>query len=138
VGSFGLHTTPEPPEMLDEFRHCGIERPEDLRELFETRFYFGCEADDPLNAWAFDSRVNPQGARLRAVFSSDIGHWDVPDMTHVVGEAFELVERGLLSERDFRDFTFAHPVELWAATNPDFFHGTAVEDAVRKELSERA
>jgi predicted TIM-barrel fold metal-dependent hydrolase len=136
IGSFGLHLTPEPPEMLDEFRHCSIERADDLRERFAERFYFGCEADDPLNAWAFDERTNPLGARLRAIFSSDIGHWDVPDMRHVLAEAYELVERGLLSVRDFRDFTFTFPVELWTANNPDFFRGTAVEDDVRREQAE--
>src|SRR2546429_8469126 len=26
---------------------CRIERKEDLRDLFATPFYFGCEADDP-------------------------------------------------------------------------------------------
>ncbi len=33
-----------------------------------------------------------QGARLRAMFASDIGHWDVPDFTGVLPEAWELVE----------------------------------------------
>ena len=39
------------------------------------------------------------GARLNALFSSDIGHFDVPDMTEVVPEAYELVEHGLLDRR---------------------------------------
>ena len=40
------------------------------------RFYFGCEADDPINSWAF--QANAFGARLGAVFGSDIGNFDVP------------------------------------------------------------
>ena len=31
------------------------------------------------------------------MFSSDIGHWDVPDMAGVVAESFELVDDGLLT-----------------------------------------
>jgi hypothetical protein len=51
---------------------------------------------------AFDGKYLAFGARLKAIFSSDIGHWDVPDMTTVLAEAYELVEHGLLNEGDFR------------------------------------
>ncbi len=125
----------EDPAMLDEFAACGIERPEDVRDIFARNFYFGCEADDPMNSWAFNSRVNPLGARLNAIFSSDIGHWDVPDMTEVTEEAYELVEHGLITEADFRDFVFGNPARLWTAMNPGFFKGTAVEGSVRRLLS---
>ena len=114
-------------EDLDDYFRCKIARKEDIRELFVPRFYFGCEADDPINAWAFDRRTNPMGARLNAIFSSDIGHFDVPDMTEVVPEAYELVEHGLISEADFRDFMFANAVRFWGQVNPDFFKGTVVE-----------
>jgi predicted TIM-barrel fold metal-dependent hydrolase len=114
-------------EDPDDYFRCHIERKEDIRELFVPRFYFGCEADDPINAWAFDRRANPMGARLNAIFSSDIGHFDVPDMAAVVPEAYELVEHGLLTEADFRDFMFANAVRFWGEVNPDFFKGTAVE-----------
>jgi predicted TIM-barrel fold metal-dependent hydrolase len=112
---------------LDEFAACGIEHPEDIRELFVPRFYFGCESDDPINAWAFNRKGNPFGARLGAVFGSDIGHFDVPDMTGVLHEAYELVEDGLITEPDFREFVFINPVKLWASNNPDFFKGTVIE-----------
>jgi hypothetical protein len=125
----------EDPSMLDEFAASGIERPEDVRDVFTRNFYFGCEADDPMNAWAFNSRVNPLGARLNAIFSSDIGHWDVPDMTEVTEEAYELVEHGLITEADFRDFVFGNPARLWTAMNPDFFKGTAVADSVNELLA---
>jgi hypothetical protein len=98
-------------------------------------FYFGCEADDPMNARAFQG--NPYDARLRAVFSSDIGHWDVPDMREVVEEAYELVEEHRITERDFRDFMFVNSVTLWTGMNSDFFKGTAVENAVEKLRAER-
>ena len=127
--------TADPGASLDDFAACGIEHPEDIRELFVPRFYFGCEADDPANAWAFNRKANPFGERLGAVFGSDIGHFDVPDMTHVLPEAYELVEEGLINEDDFRDFVFANPIKLWAGNNKHFFKGTAVERDVAKLLT---
>ncbi len=121
---------------LDDYSACRIERKEDLRDLFVPSFYFGCEADDRLNAWAFDRRVNPLGARLNALFGSDIGHFDVPDMLEVLPEAYELLEDGLISAEDFRDFTFANAVRLWGAGNPQFFEGTVVEKAAAAVLGE--
>jgi len=130
------HAT-EGPTDLDDFR-CEIERPEDIRELFVPRFYFGCEADDPINAWAFNRRANPLGARLNALFSSDIGHFDVPDMAAVVPEAYELVEHGLIADDDFLDFMFANAVRFWGEVNPDFFKGTVVEKAAADVLARAA
>src|SRR3989440_9098031 len=123
-------------EDLDDYFRCKIERREDIRDLFVPRFYFGCEADDPINAWAFDRRVNPCGARLNALFGSDIGHFDVPDMTDVLPEAYELVEHGLVTPEDFRDFTFANAVRLWGTGNPGFFRGTVVEKAAAAVLAQ--
>ena len=117
---------PEPP-FLDEFAACGIESVADIVELFVPRFYFGCEADDPTVAWAFNERANPMAAKLRAMFSSDMGHWDVPDMTAVLPEAYELVEKGLIDEADFRDFVLTNPVRFYTSLNPDFFKGTRCE-----------
>jgi predicted TIM-barrel fold metal-dependent hydrolase len=117
---------------VDEFARCPVERPEQIAAVFSERFAFGCEADDPMNALAFARELSPRGSRLRAIFSSDIGHWDVPDMAQVLPEAWELVEKGLLDERDFRDFTFAFPASHWKAANPEFFRGTAVEAETAK------
>jgi len=122
-------------EDLDDYFRCKIERREDIRERFVPRFYFGCEADDPVNAWAFNRRANPMGARLNALFSSDIGHFDVPDMADVVPEAHELVEHGLLSDDDFRDFMFANAVRFWGEVNPDFFKGTVVDKPAAELLA---
>ena len=79
------------------------------------------------NAWAFDRRVNPMRSRLNALFGSDIGHFDVPDMMDVLPEAYELCEDNLITADDFRDFTFANAVRLWGTVNPAFFKGTVVE-----------
>jgi predicted TIM-barrel fold metal-dependent hydrolase len=115
------------PEVIDDYAACVIKRPEDFRELFARNFYFGCEADDPINAWGFNTHVNPYGARIKALFGSDIGHFDVPDMREVLIEAHELVDDGIITAGDFRDFVFTYPVEFWAGVNPAFFKGTAVE-----------
>ena len=103
-------------------------------QLFVDRFWFGCEADDPVTVHAFDRRANPFGAALRAVFGSDNGHWDVPDMAGVVAEAWELVEHDVMGADDFRDFMFANPVRLHAGMNAEFFTGTRIEQAVKAEL----
>jgi Amidohydrolase len=125
----GLAAQVGSPNGLDDFAACQIDRIEDVHELFVPRFFFGCEADDPITSWAFNTRANPLGARLRATLGSDMGHWDVPDATRIVPEALELVDKGLLDEADFRRFTFEHPYELFAGVNPDFFTGTTIAGA---------
>jgi len=123
------------PAVLDEFEAVGIETRTDLRDKFVPRFFFGCEADDPLVAWAFNTDVNPMGAKLQPLFGSDISHWDVPDMTNPLCEAFELVEHGLIDEAQFAEFTYSNAVKLHTAANPRFFEGTAVEHSVAATLA---
>jgi predicted TIM-barrel fold metal-dependent hydrolase len=122
-------------EAPDDFAHCSIERPEDIRDHFVPNFTFGCEADDPMTKLAFDRALNPFGAQLRAIFSSDIGHWDVRDMLDVVGEAYELVERGWLDDDEFEAFMFANAARFYTDANPRFFEGTVVEADVAKLLA---
>jgi hypothetical protein len=112
-------------DELDDFAACKITRKEDWVELYAKPYYFGCEADDRMNATAF-SRGNPFGAQLNAFYSSDIGHFDVIDMREPLAEAYELVEDGFLSDDNFRDFTFTNVVRLWGTQNPRFFEGTVV------------
>jgi hypothetical protein len=116
---------------LDDFKYLDVSSKRELGELFSKNFYFGCEADDKTTVWAFDERF---GSRLKPVFSSDISHWDALVMAETVPEAYELLEDGLLSEADFRDFAFANAVRLHGGMNPSFFAGTAVEAAARDEL----
>ncbi|MDZ4278692.1 MAG: amidohydrolase family protein [Dehalococcoidia bacterium] len=129
-------TTEMDPAKLDEFRSSLLERDEDLAEMFGRRFYFGCEADDRSVYRAMDGKGNPFGLRLKAFFSSDIGHWDVPDITEVLIESHQLVDEGLLSADDYRDFVFTNPALLHAEMNPDFFDGTPVESAARELLQQ--
>jgi predicted TIM-barrel fold metal-dependent hydrolase len=117
---------------LDEFAALGIESAEQIPELFVPCFYFGCEADDPMNALAFLPGRWPLGATLHAMYGSDIGHFDVPRLRDVLREAYESVERGWMTPEQFRQFAFAHPARFYLETNPRFFEGTAVEGAVAK------
>ena len=98
------------------------------------KFFFGCEGDDRMSALAFDPRMNPIGARLNAIYSSDIGHFDIPDMRDAGYEAYEMVEDGLIDSDDFRDFVFTNAVRAKTDVNPDFFKGTRVEAAVASVL----
>jgi predicted TIM-barrel fold metal-dependent hydrolase len=119
---------PQPAvEQVDNFAAVPMRSVEDLVELFVAPFWFGCEADDPVTAHAFDRRVNPLGASLQAVLGSDAAHWDVPDIAHVLVEAWELVERGLILPEDFRDLVFTNPARLHGGMDPAFFVGTRVE-----------
>ena len=79
-----------------------------------------------MNATAF-LKLNPFDAQLNAIYSSDIGHFDVIDMREPLAEAYELVEDGYISANNFRDFVFTNAVKLWGTQNPDFFKGTPVE-----------
>ena len=121
--------------MIDEFAECPFSSPEEFRDMFVSHVYVGCEADDPMNALAFDASRNPYGARFPIIFGSDISHWDVPDISEVVEEVYELLEHGHVGEDDFRDFTFANPARLYAGTNPDFYQGTRVESEVARLLA---
>jgi hypothetical protein len=116
---------------VNDFEQTGAQQPEDIRDQFCRSFYWGCEGDDRLVAVAYDTRVNPLGAVIPAFVGSDIGHWDVPDFTHPLQEAYEQVEHDLLTPEQFRDFTFTNSVRFYAGDRNDFFAGTAVEDAAR-------
>lgn len=127
---YGIHMLSSPitdPTVLDEFAESEVAEPDDITGIFRDQYYFGCEADDPMNAVAFDRTLHPGGTRLNAVFGSDLGHWDVPDLRAVLPEAWEAVERGHLSEDDFRAFTFEHTRALYG---PAFFSGTVLESSV--------
>jgi hypothetical protein len=106
-----------------------------LGRALRQAYYFSCEADDRMNVCAF-SRANPFGAQLNAIYSSDIGHIDVSDMRDPLPEAWELVEDGLITEANFRDFTFTNAVRLWCTQNPHFFEGTVVAEEAAAVLAE--
>jgi predicted TIM-barrel fold metal-dependent hydrolase len=119
-------------ESLDDYAALGVSSEVELVEQYARNFYFGCEADDPCNVWAFDARMP---GRLKAMLGTDVGHWDVTDFADVLPEVWEMVEEELISERDFRELTFSNAVELHTRMNRDFFKDTVVEDAVERELA---
>jgi hypothetical protein len=125
-------------DCIDDWAATGIENKKDLHDQFVPRFFFGCEADDLTIAHAFNSSSMHGGARLQALFSSDVAHWDVPDMTETLAESYELVEKELITENDFREFTFTNMIKLHTALNKDFFKGTAIESEVKKVLAAEA
>jgi predicted TIM-barrel fold metal-dependent hydrolase len=124
-----------PPVERDDFRDSGISDEADIVEQF-SRFYFGCEADDATISWAFADRINPHGAQLQPVLGSDLGHWDVSDMTAVLPEAYELVEHDLVDAAQFRALSCDNAIRLHGTMNPGFFDGTRVEGYARGLLSE--
>jgi hypothetical protein len=122
---------PDHPAGYDDFAQSGLTTEDQIVDVFQRQLFFGCEADDPINAVAFERRLLPHGARLNAMFASDIGHWDVRDFRSVLPEAWELVEDGLVDADGFRDFTFGNVTRFVTAANPSFFDGTVVESAAR-------
>lgn len=121
--------------QLDEFAQSGIREDDDLARIFGGRYFFGCEADDASVYRALDAKANAFGLRLRPFFSSDIGHWDVPDISAVLLESHQLVDQGLLTAADYRDFVFSYPALLHAEMNPSFFDGTPVASAAKALLA---
>jgi hypothetical protein len=123
------------PVPFDEFAPCGMTEVNDLKRLFIDRFYFGCEADDRMTSVAFNRRLNPVGAKLKPVFGSDIGHWDVMDATTILSEAWSMVDAQLIDEGNFREFVYENPAMMHLSMNPDYFAGTVLEADAAKLLA---
>jgi hypothetical protein len=133
----GAHLSRPPgrPAELDEFARAGVTSIEDILEPFENRLFFGCEADDPLIGVGYGLKFEGREAALRPIIGSDVSHWDAPVMDEVIMEAYELLERGLVTPEQFKEFTFTNPVLLHGGANPSFFVGTAVESAASEVLT---
>jgi hypothetical protein len=120
------------PDELEDFGAAGIESVEDIKRRWVDSFFFGSESDDRTVAHAFNDRANPLGAKINAIYSSDVGHWDVPDLTEVLAESWALVEEGAITEADFKAWTFDNPYKLYTEANADFFRGTQVEQKLKQ------
>jgi Amidohydrolase len=118
---------------LDDFAAAGIESVQDIKRRWVDSFFFGSESDDRTVAHAFNTKANPLGVRINAIYSSDVGHWDVPDLTEVLAESYALVEQGVISESDFKAWVFENPYKLYTEANPAFFRGTAVEEKLKQQ-----
>lgn len=130
-------STPVDP-IPDEFALSGLESVDAIRAVFERSYFFGVEGDDPMNAVATAAFARRLGARINAIYGSDIGHWDVRDVREVLPEAYEIVAEGVLERDDFRRLVFEAPIRLWADNNPRFFAGTSVGAAVDDFLGRRS
>lgn len=138
IQELGFGSNDPKAATVDEFAAARLASEDDIPERFVPNFYFGCEADDPLVHHAFETKSLPGGRALNAIFGSDIGHWDVPDMRDVLHEAFELVEDGRLDAKQFRAFAFENAARFYTDTNPRFFEGTSLEAAVKPLVASRS
>jgi predicted TIM-barrel fold metal-dependent hydrolase len=120
-------------EELEDFAAAGIETIEDIRDRWVNSFFFGSESDDRTIATAFNDKANPLGVKINAIYSSDVGHWDVPDLTAPLAESWELVQEGVISEADFKAYVFSNPYKFYTEANPNFFEGTAIASLVKGE-----
>jgi len=125
---------PARPELFDEFAACGMTKVRDLRKLFCDNFYFGCEADDRMMSVGFNRKLTPLCVPRKAVFGSDIWHWDVMDARSILSEAHGLVDAGMITHDDFRALTWTNPVSLHLKMNPEYFKGTVIESEAEKLL----
>src|SRR5260370_4655854 len=113
----------------DEWASTGVREEHDFARIF-ANFYFGCEADDLSVYRALDARGNPMRARLQPIFSSGIGRWHVSAISAVLLESHRLVDKGILTDADYRDFVFTYPAQLHLKANPEFFADTAITSSV--------
>ncbi|OKH46229.1 amidohydrolase [Calothrix sp. HK-06] len=128
--SFTRHSRQPVGSELEDFGAAGIETIEDIRDRWVNNFFFGSESDDRTIAAAFNDKANPLNVKINAIYSSDVGHWDVPDLTAPLAESWDLVKEGVISEADFKSYVFANPYKFYTEANPNFFKGTAIESKV--------
>jgi predicted TIM-barrel fold metal-dependent hydrolase len=136
LGQSALPHSREPREdEIDDFALAGIESADDIRARWVDPFFFGSEADDRTVAAAFNHRVHPGGVKINAIWSSDVGHWDVPEFTEPLAETWDLVEQGVISQQDFRALTFGNPLRFYTEADPHFFDGTQVGEKLKSTTS---
>jgi predicted TIM-barrel fold metal-dependent hydrolase len=128
--SFNRYSRQPSASELEDFAAADIQTIEDIRDRWVNSFFFGSESDDRTIGAAFNTKANPLGAKINAIYSSDVGHWDVPDLTAPLAESWDLVQEGVISEDDFRSYVFANPYKFYTEANPDFFQGTAIAPQV--------
>jgi len=122
---------------LEDFAAAGIEKPEDIRDRWVDNFFFGSESDDRTIAAAFNDKANPLGVKINAIYSSDVGHWDVPDLQHALSNSWGLVEEDVISAEDFKAYVFGNPYKFYTQANASFFEGTAVAEKLSAGAASR-
>ena len=120
----------EPRDLIDELAESRIRDAADIEEMFSKQFFFGCEADDPLNPLAFDRTINPRrhpAARVLRLRHRPLGRRRHARALH---EACELVEDGRLDRAAFERYVFSNAADLLTAKKPELFQGTVLEKQV--------
>jgi predicted TIM-barrel fold metal-dependent hydrolase len=121
---------------LDDFAACQITRKEDWVDLFAKPYYFGCEADDRMNATAF-GKGNPFGSKLNAIYSSDIGHFDVIDFRDPLPRGVR-AGRGRPHHRGrFPQLRLRQPGPAVGQAEPQFLQGHRGREGSRRDPGRR-
>ncbi|KGT46878.1 MULTISPECIES: amidohydrolase family protein [unclassified Acinetobacter] len=121
------------PEEINDFALAKIQSKQDIWDRWVPNFYFGNEADDRTIVGALNPKGNPFGQKINALYSSDSGHWDVPELTEPLAETWDLVQEGAITVEDFKSLVFTNPYQFYTANNPDFFKGTQVEAKLNQQ-----
>ncbi|RZJ22116.1 MAG: amidohydrolase [Acinetobacter sp.] len=120
-------------EDINDFALTKVQNKQDIFDRWVPNFYFGNEADDRTIVGALHPQATPFNQKVNALFSSDSGHWDVPELTEPLAETWDLVKEGAITEQDFKALVFDNPYRFYTANNPDFFKGTQVEQKLKKK-----
>ena len=120
------------PAEVDDFALAGVKSVEDIRDLWVPNFYFGSEADDRTVVNAFNTKATPLNVQVNSFYSSDAGHWDVPEINTTLADPWKFVEEGAITAQNFKDFVFQNPYNFYTSNNPAFFKGTQVEAKLNK------
>ena len=116
-----------PERCSTSSRRASIETADDLRDRFVARFYFGCEADDPMNVVGVQHAVVTHSAcASRRCSDPTSGTGTCPTSPACSRKRTSSSTTGSSPKHDFRDFAFTNPARLYTQGNPDFFTGTAV------------
>jgi hypothetical protein len=73
-------------------------------------------------------------AKLKPLYGSDIGYWDVPDMSNIAEAPPPTASSA--SQTGNQSLLFDNAISFWTANNPNFFKGTRVEAVVAQRRSE--
>ena len=126
---------PPRQEELDEFASAEITKLTDVKDRFVPNFFFGAESFDVTVVHAFNKAVNPCGASLNAIWATDSGHFDSPDIAASLSKTWQLLERGLITQDDFSALVYENQVALYEGANAHFFDNTSVAPHRQASLS---
>ena len=127
------HYREQNPQDINDFALAKVQNKQDIFDRWVPNFYFGNEADDCTIVGALHPQATPFNQKINALFSSDSGHWDVPELTEPLAETWDLVKEGAITEADFKALVFDNPYRFYTANNPNFFKGTQVEEKLKNK-----